>query len=96
MANKKQTAVEFLLNLVLGEDSEGNDVRLKDAITFSEINQAKEMEKQQIIDCAIETTQSCWISVMDELGEKLTFTEEDLQNQKDEAEQYYNETFNKI
>ena len=35
--------------------------------------------------------------VMDEADEldnqELNFTEEDLQNQKDEAEQYYNETF---
>jgi hypothetical protein len=59
------------------------------------IKQAKEMERQHIIDCSIQTTQDCFISVMNSFGQNINFTEEDLKNQRLEAEQYYNETFNK-
>ena len=45
---KKQTAVDFLLNTVIGEDAQGNDFYLKDALLDTEIYQAKEMEKEQI------------------------------------------------
>lgn len=41
------TAVEFVLNLVIGEDPQGKDVRVKDCINVDEIIQAKEMEKEQ-------------------------------------------------
>ena len=44
------TAVEFILNLVIGEDPQGKDVRVKDCINVDEIIQAKEMEKEQKIE----------------------------------------------
>lgn len=50
-------------------------------------------EKQQIIEACIKTTQDCWISNAEAFGLDLVFTEEDLKNQIEEAEQYYNETF---
>jgi len=53
-----------------------------------------EKEKQMIIDSVIQTTQDCWTSFSDYAGIGLKFTDKDLQNQKDEAEQYYNEKFN--
>jgi len=53
-----------------------------------------EVEKQQIIDACIKTTQDCWISNANLFGLDLEFTDQDLMNQKEEAEQYYNETFN--
>ena len=43
------TAVEFVLNLVIGVDPQGKDVRVKDSLTVDEIKQAKEMEKEQIV-----------------------------------------------
>jgi len=58
-------------------------------------DKAKEMEKEQIINCCIQTTQDCYIAIMGHLNAPLQFTDEDLSNQKLEAEQYYNETFNK-
>jgi hypothetical protein len=61
----------------------------------SEIEQAKEMEKQQIIDCSIETSQDCYKAVMAYMGQDIVFNEEDLINQRKEAEQYYNEKYNK-
>jgi hypothetical protein len=85
---KNQTAVEWLFNNLYNKDTI-NDCTLR------AFEQAKEMEKQQIIDCSIETTQSCWKSLMENLKKELNFTEEDLQNQKDEAEQYYQETYKK-
>lgn len=54
-----------------------------------------EKEKQQVIDVAIKTTQDCWISITEYLGVNLEFSEEDLSDQKKEAEQHYNETFKK-
>ena len=82
---KNQTAVEWLYDKLLRQGT----------LYSSDCKQAKEMEKQQIIDCSIETTQSCWKSLMENLKKELNFTEEDLQNQKDEAEQYYQETYKK-
>jgi len=55
--------------------------------------QAKEMEKEQVMNCCIQTTQDCYIAIMEHLNAPLQFTDEDLSNQKLEAEQYYNETF---
>jgi hypothetical protein len=46
MENKKQTAVEWLVNK-LNNDFENNDFLISYA---NEISQAKEMEKEQIID----------------------------------------------
>jgi hypothetical protein len=57
------------------------------------VKKAKEMEKEQIINCCIQTTQDCYISIMGHLNAPLQFTHEDLSNQKLEAEQYYNKTF---
>ncbi len=57
------------------------------------VEQAKEMEKEQILDCCITTTQDVWISAMAAFGQEINFCDEDLEEQKQEAEQYYNETF---
>ena len=57
------------------------------------VNKAKEMEKEQIMNCSIQTTQDCYVAMMEHLNAPLQFTDEDLSNQKLEAEQYYNETF---
>lgn len=54
---KKQSSIEFLLNLVVGEDSEGNDVKVKDVVSSSGVRQAKEMEEQFIIDAFMEGTE---------------------------------------
>jgi len=83
-----KTAVEWLLDILVTE----NEVTLKGE-NYKLFKQAKEMEKQQIIDCSIRTTQDVWISAMDALGEEIIFCDEDLEDQKQEAEQYYNETF---
>ena len=71
----KQTAVEFLVELLNNLNDDFNS-------SFKEeIEQAKEMEKQQIIDARL--------SAPSELVtySKTTYLEE--------AEQYYNEKFNK-
>jgi glycine/D-amino acid oxidase-like deaminating enzyme len=60
------------------------------------LEQAKEMERQQIIDCCITTTQDVWISAMAAFGQEINFCAEDLEEQKQEAEQYYKETFKQI
>jgi hypothetical protein len=52
-----------------------------------------QMEKQQILDCCITTTQDVWISAMGAFGQEINFCDEDLEEQKQEAEQYYKETF---
>jgi hypothetical protein len=57
------------------------------------LEQAKEMEKEQIMNCSIQTTQDCYVAIMEHLNAPLQFTDEDLSNQKLEAEKYYNETF---
>lgn len=62
---------------------------------YEKAKELLETEKQVIIEAVIETTQSCWISNAEYLGLKLKFTEEDLENQKQEAEQYYQKTFGK-
>jgi hypothetical protein len=65
----KQTAVEWLV-----EQYEKSFKINVNAVMQEPIQQAKEMEKQQIINARIITP---------------------LQSEWDEAEQYYNETFNK-
>lgn len=47
-----KTAVEYILNLVIGEDEQDKIVRVKDIISKSEIKQAKEMENKQKIEFA--------------------------------------------
>jgi len=84
----KQTALECFYEKVI-------DLIGTNKMVDVEFEQAKEMEKQQIIDCSIQTTQDCFISVMNSFGQNINFTEEDLKNQRLEAEQYYNETYKK-
>ena len=59
------------------------------------VNEYIQKEKEQIIKACIKTTKDCWISNAEYLGLKLEFKEQDLKDQKNEAEQYYDETFNK-
>ena len=66
----KQTAVEWF-------EQQLDDLDIE--IPFSIFEQAKEMEKQQIIDAYKE---GCWDSILDESTDIIR------------AEQYYNETFN--
>jgi hypothetical protein len=82
------TAVEWLVDKL-----KGRSVDLEMPWNIDLVEQAKEMEKQQIINCCIQTTQDCFVSIMEHLNIPLNFTDEDLINQKLEAEQYYNETF---
>jgi hypothetical protein len=80
MSNKKQTAVEWLVEQL------DNNLDIKHSWrTRQYINQAKEMEKQQIIDA--------WYIGVEKEGEEHGHTF--LWHRKDLAEQYYNETFNK-
>lgn len=86
----KQTAVEFLIRELI------NNNHLKSISSMKQIiEEAKEMEKQQIIDACVNTTQDCFKSAMHYMSQEIVFTEQDLINQRNEAEQYYNETFNK-
>jgi len=50
-------------------------------------------EREVIENACIQTTQHCYIAVMRYLNNPLKFTDEDLYNQKLEAQQYYNQTF---
>ena len=68
----KQTAVEWLVEQIF------NDVDLKDSILKLAINQAKEMEKEQIIGARINGDMNGMCIA------KLA---------KEKAEQYYKETF---
>ncbi len=88
----KQTAVEWLYERL---ERMIPRTDLYDIDKREYFNQAKEMEKQQIIDCCINTTQDCFRMTMEFMGQEIVFTEQDLINQKEEAEHYYNETFNK-
>jgi hypothetical protein len=78
MSNKKQTAVEWLVNK-LNNDFENNDFLISYA---NEISQAKELEKQQIIDARLTAP-----------SELITYSKTTY---LDEAEQYYNETFKQL
>jgi hypothetical protein len=69
----KQTAVEWLIQELRGTDDKG-DFIFQGVINSELIEQAKEMEKQQIVEARVKKP---------------------LQSEWDEAEQYYNETFNK-
>ena len=75
MENKKETAVEWLLKELKNYDSKMIELFDK------EIKQAKEMEKQQIID-AYNT------GYVD--GQIFAHT---YKNRRKDAEEYYNETF---
>lgn len=82
----KQTSVEWLVNEIPSIDWENSYWK-------NRIQQAKELEKQQIINCCIDTTQDCFISMMSYVNQNISFTEEDLENQRKEAEQYYTKTY---
>jgi hypothetical protein len=71
MNNKKQTAVEYLYEKMFIH--KGN-------ITIEEYEQAKEMEKEQIIDAHIE-------------GQRVFDNYQHTQWTTDQAEQYYNEIY---
>lgn len=43
----EKTALEFILNMVCGKDEKGKDVRVKDYLNVHDIEQAKEIEKEQ-------------------------------------------------
>ena len=73
------TAVEWLYNIMY---------KHKGIITISEYEQAKEMEKQQIIESVVNT-----VKIGTEKEGVLFFTSEDEILIRNEAEQYYNETF---
>lgn len=91
--DKEQTVVDQIeekLNALVNENGTITDYK----INVSEIfKQARKTFKQQIMKCSIETTQSCWESLVEEFNQELVFTDEDLDAQKQEAEFYYNETF---
>jgi hypothetical protein len=82
----KQTAVEWLVNK-LNNDFENNDFLISYA---NEISQAKEMEKQQIIDAYNKGCSEIHLYYEFIKDENITQTKEPFS-----AEQYYNETFNK-
>ena len=46
----EKTALEFILNMVCGKDEKGKDVRVKDYLNVHDIEQAKAMEKEQIVN----------------------------------------------
>ena len=78
MSNKKQTAVEFLLDkITLKKIDEG--IYTYPTITVEEMEQFKEIEKQQIMDAYADSTSQ--FSVDSRIDYPKT------------AEQYYNETF---
>ena len=88
----KQTAVEWLQNQI-----ESISIQVFDGfITFIEFmeqreqlfKKAKEMEKQQIIESVVNT-----VKIGTEKEGVLFFTSEDEILIRNEAEQYYNETF---
>jgi hypothetical protein len=82
-----KTAVEWLVEKLR------NGHYLDEGMKQKIIEQAKEMFEEQIMNCCIQTTQDCYIAIMEHLNAPLQFTDEDLSDQKLEAEQYYNETF---
>jgi len=88
MSNTKQTAVDWLYIELNNQKFWADPIRCANLFI-----QAKAMEREQIMNCCIETTQSCYVAVMVYLNEPLEFTNEDLNNQKLEAEQYYIETY---
>lgn len=74
MSNKKQTAVEWLMNDLIERKLVRSETPIKSFLNAS-LKQAKELEKQQIVDGYRDSRYSL-IS-------------------KEDAEQYYNETFKK-
>ena len=93
----KQTAVEWYEKEVnsLIEKYEAKEISKRDFITMKHnlFYPAKELEKQQIINCCKQTTRDCFISVMKSFGQEIVFTEQDLKNQEEEGKQYYNQKF---
>jgi hypothetical protein len=91
----KQSAVEWLIEQLNAMDL----LKIVDgsnAITFT-IEQAKEMEKQQIIDCGNTCALMQYIHV-DKVNQMSIEEVEKLAEEKEHltfGEEYYNETFNK-
>ena len=83
----KQTAVEWLAN----EFYEKLEVRGDGALFNDLVDQAKEMEKQQIIEAYYKSQLDLIEIVVEGLQPKENPDLED----KTDAEQYYNETYNK-
>ena len=81
MNNNRQSSIEYLINwMSKNEYFIGNDL-------LKEIEQAKEMHKQEIIKAAARGYLAAAYSYSDKFK---------LEDGKDYAEQYYNETFVKI
>ena len=90
MSNKQQTAVEWLVEQLVELDKQLDGRRKNDDATVLKLNptklfeQAKEMEKEQIM----KTARQCHF-------EGVRQSAKTSQEYIDYAEQYYNETFNK-
>ena len=79
---KTQTAVEWLENQIKSIDI-GSGIKMKIDIPKEFLEQAKQMEKEQIMKA---------FSVGDDCGYRFAITEDS--QQFNSAEQYYNETYN--
>lgn len=92
---KTQTAVDWYSEKLLGilGSSVNGFSKEQTLANHYALKEAKAMEKKQIMDCCVQTTQDCWTALMDEIGKPLVFTDADIQKQKEEAEEYYNEVF---
>jgi hypothetical protein len=75
---KKQTAVEWLVEQLIP-----NAMRMFDATTCNAIEQAKQMEKEQIIDAIVQVMMK-QLNICSESG---------IIQLVNNAEQYYNETY---
>jgi hypothetical protein len=75
----KQTAIEWLVEQICGDHT---------SEWQKQIEQAKEMEKEQIIESVVNT-----VKVGTEKEGVLLFTNEDEILIRNESEQYYKETF---
>ena len=92
MSNKKQTATSWLIQKLTNRQNGIFDGLPH--LSLDEIYaQAEQMHKEQIMNCCMQTTQDCYIAVMGYLNKPLKFTDEDLNNQKLEAEQFYQQTY---
>jgi predicted neutral ceramidase superfamily lipid hydrolase len=88
----KQTAVEWLYNNLLKNPVSNDDIEYNNAV----LENAKEMEKEQLIDCGnacalFQHIHEKEVNMMS-LEELEKYAEEDVINC---GEQYYNETFKK-
>jgi len=72
-----------------------NNTLIDKKVLINKCKSKQEKERQDIIDACIKTTQDCWQTISEEFKIPLEFTEEDLKNQREEAEQYFEQTFKK-